>query len=878
MIFDKKIYFKKLFKNVFFIYPLNCEYRMSRNQKPLILSISKKRPETQMASNIERITSERQSQTTITRSFNARRNSGQIERYFIESHSTFCIAFLIVISTLILFSVVIVLVVLPRKIIKDKILEMTEEIVILTQEEIMTLISSDLNLSFFYAFLFSSMMSPPEMIATDLYSARDIVKVFAKAYRTNTNNKIWRLGVSSGRFIGFSTENGIKLYYSRTNGDDIYPLYSWNGDPITYDNSSYPYVFYEQGDAYISYDTQWYMAAENEKRTCWTPLSTGINSENKFVPIISTASPVIDKKTGFIVEVFSIGVHIEQTQLFFDFFLHSAKSRFALLNSQDTKGTIIACTGKDLPYEEINNMLSFKSLLELQDDVWRQVVLTPEFESDENFTFYYNSDLIHCIHVSFEMAPGIKWCFFSAFSVNDIVDADISIIDTWSFVVIFLFAAIWISIEVLIVVMNNAVSVRQSKILKRKEKKDKDTHLKYAGINSSIKLIQRVLLSHADNIGINKNVEIIVDDLVNSPKIPYFDSAGMFNEIENKKVKKKFVEMFGPPQSGLLKSFHKPSRNDLEIVNNYMEKRSTRNPTIYRLQKENNSIEKKLEKAIISRHDMVAFQKEKIIKKVSFYVQSFNLVNPLFDPDQLDIIVHKIMLNIGDQTLPLLYDSIEFAFILMKRNAQALIPDTDYSLALNFALFSYHMSMVNRTRSDLQYINKFFQRSQSKISQDAHSILFGLYNILIDQDQVRLERWEKFKNIVFKLITTGLNIWEHRNAFEKCKLILNVVEGSRSKLTINEAFSILFFIYCSCQVSYYYHSKGDSYTLLSIFIPIDLRPRPKQLAKFINCFTTQYLQPLTVILGDLCGNEFIDWIRNLIETNPSPPANSKIFS
>ena len=223
-------------------------------------------------------------------------------------------------------------------------------------------------------------MYPPAMITPDLYSARDIVKVFAKTYRTNQNNKIWRLGLSSGHFIGFSAEDGIKLFYSRTNGNDVYPLFIWEGNPITYDNSSYPYLFYDQGDPYISYETQWYILAEKERKTCWTPLSTGINPNKKLSPLISTASPVFDTETNEVFEVFSIGVHIEQIQFFFNNFLNSSSSRFALLNSFDTKGTIIACTGQDIPYEEINGMLSFKTLLELQDDVWRQIFTNEKFE------------------------------------------------------------------------------------------------------------------------------------------------------------------------------------------------------------------------------------------------------------------------------------------------------------------------------------------------------------------------------------------------------------------------------------------------------------------------------------------------------------------
>ena len=99
---------------------------MSRNHNPLILSISKKRLETRIASNNDKIASEKQSQTIITRSFNARRNSGQIERYFIDTQSTCCIYIIIIISTLIIFGIFASLLFIPRTIIKKKIERMTE--------------------------------------------------------------------------------------------------------------------------------------------------------------------------------------------------------------------------------------------------------------------------------------------------------------------------------------------------------------------------------------------------------------------------------------------------------------------------------------------------------------------------------------------------------------------------------------------------------------------------------------------------------------------------------------------------------------------------------------------------------------------------------
>lgn len=851
---------------------------MSKTQKPLILSISRKRLETQMSSNIERIQSEKLSQTIITRSFNARRNSGQIERYFIESHTTCCISFVVVFSTLILFCIMACLLIIPRSMVKDKIADMTEKIVILTQGEIMRLISADINLSFFYSCVFSSMMEPPEMITPDLYSARDIVKMFAKAYRSNENNKIWRLGLSSGRFIGLSTENGVRLYYSRTNENDIYPLYSWIGDPITYDNSSYPYIFYEIGDIFISYNTQWYILAAEERRTLWTPLSTGTTTNNKLSPIISTASPVIDKKSNDVTAVFSIGVHIEQTQKFFDYILQSPKSRFALINSYDYKSNVVACTGQDVPYEENNNMLSFKTLLELQDDIWRKVISNDKFENSDNFTFLYEGDLIHCVHAAFEMAPGIKWSFFSAFSVKDIVDFDIHMVDEWTVIFFCAFFIIWIIIEVVIVIINHTVTLRQSKILTKKEKKDKDTHIKYVGLSSFIKSFQRLLLSHADDFNINNNVETLINDLVDSPKYTFYDSYQMIKEIEDTKVKNKFVEIFGRPKSKTIKLPRKLTKKDIEIVNYYEEKKQSRNPAFPKQKKEKNTIEQKLEKIISLRHEMLPAKKEKMMKKVAFFVQSFNLLNPLFDPDQLDIIVQKIMLNVDDRALPLLYDSIEFIFILMKRNAQQIIPDTDFSLALNFAIFSYHMSMSNRFDRETALIDKFYQRSQSKISQDAHTILFGLYKILIDTNQARIDRWNNFKNIIFFLITEGAELSQHRNYFDKSKIIIDVAEKTRTKITINEAYSISFFLYCASQFSFYYHTKGNCHALMKLLVPIDLKPRPIYLSKFLSCMVAQYLQPLSNTLGTLCGTDFIEWTRKSVESSSSsPPRNTKVF-
>lgn len=296
-----------------------------------------------------------------------------------------------------------------------------------------------------------------------------------------------------------------------------------------------------------------------------------------------------------------------------------------------------------------------------------------------------------------------------------------------------------------------------------------------------------------------------------------------------------------------------------------------------RLNKANNSVEKKLEKVIISRHNMTFLKKEKMIKKIIFFVQSFNLENPLFDPDQLDIIIQKIIISIGEPTLPLLYDSIEFVFILMKRNTQSLISDTDFTLAIFFSLFLYHMSMVNRHSANLELIDKFFQRKRSRISHDAHSILFGLYKILIDTEKVRIERWEKFKKIVFSLITKGAIVSQHRHSFEKSRPILNIAEKKHSKITVSEANSIIFSIFCGAQLSFFFHRREDCHHLIKIFIPqIEFSPRPIILSKFMSCLMMQYIQPLSSTLSSLCGKDFIEWIRSSSDLI-NPPKNIKIF-
>lgn len=87
------------------------------------------------------------------------------------------------------------------------------------------------------------------------------------------------------------------------------------------------------------------------------------------------------------------------------------------------------------------------------------------------------------------MAPGINWCFISVFSVNDIVNADIPIVDLWSFAAIFIFVAVCILIIIIISILNKAVLLRQSKILKNKVKKNKEGHIRYVGINPSIVLL-----------------------------------------------------------------------------------------------------------------------------------------------------------------------------------------------------------------------------------------------------------------------------------------------------------------------------------------------------------------------------------------------------
>ncbi|OHT13039.1 hypothetical protein TRFO_03453 [Tritrichomonas foetus] len=903
------------------------------SRKPLILTISKEKYESQLTTNTERIAIERRCQIAPFRTFNARRNSAQIERYFIDSRSKNCVSAVVIIGTLVLFFIVSFLQIYPYFIYNERLTKIAEDLVLVAQSEIVNRATTDLNQSFIFSVIFSALLEPPEIVPPDISSASKMVEMFFRAHKTNNVSVWWALGFASGGIISLDIQGNCSLFYCETNLDEIYPIYKWPADPITCENPDFPYVNGIKGELYDVRNISWFQQSLYEYRPTWSQLFGGAGI-NGMTPMISTTAPVIEAESDTFLYVVASGIELKETIQFFNDFLPYQNARFALLNTKHVKGKIIAATGTDLSYEEYNGNLTFKTLLELQDDVWKVVVSNDNFDSGNNFSFEYNSKTVHCIHVPFEIVPDIYWSFYSVFVVQDLIKDDLGEIDALTYLSVFGFMIVWIIIISIFLSTARIITLRQSKILSKKKER-KRFHAVSNGIEPALNSLKKLLLSHADNPSIKNSVYRIINQLHQYGRCSYYNSSNIYDSIDNPRVKSKFLAIFGDPETEIMtnmtslntcfnttdlrnsrssskifrsshsnhginidnlkkrdsesKKINSPvdeiaqqcnidsknapgKSNDMKNKEKKKEVPTNRKVVYYRDGKnnrpsslgfivplENDDI---LGRSFDDRHNLRIFPVQLLKEKLQHLIQLFNNTNPLFTPTKLTNVIKKITKNIGDQNVPLLYDSIDLIVLIMRNNVSFLIVDTDFVLALLFASISYHMSMKRRHDLEKPLIQKFFQLKRKNISRRAHDVLLSLYSILTNKSDVYIERWNKFRDILFKLIDMT-KLWEHRAAFERAELIaLCLDKDCVSPMSIAESVDILKLLYCASQMSFFFHTQEDTNALLELYVPIDPQVKAGSFNSFIKCLNEQYVRPMQTVLNLLCGSSFVNDITN----------------
>ena len=927
---------------------------MGNGKKTLILSISKQKYENQMTTNKERIAIERRSQISIFQSFNACRNSAQIEHYFIQSSSKSFKLLVIIILTIILFFIVGFLQIYPYFILENKAVQMTANMVTDRQEEALNRMLTTLNLSLMFTSFFSDLMQVQGFLGTDISDAPAIVKMFFRAQQSNVYNVWWGLGLESGGLVSFNKEvNTSSLMYCDTNYDEVYPLYYWPADPITGENPDYPYVNGIRGDFYDVRNRSWYRQALYYRRPLWSDLISG-TSNGELTAIISAIAPVTEPETDQVLYVFSSGVSVDSINTVFRDYFPGEFTRAAILNSGSERGTVIAVTGNDNSYDEYQNEYTFKTLLELSDDIWRTVVTNRNFDERSNFSFTFNNTEMFCINAVIQISPNDEWTFYCTFSLNEYLDRNRDIVDAFTYTLFIIFVIVWVILEVSVFISSNLVLFRQSKILSKKD--DKSTsHVNQSGVIPALASLKKLLLSHADNKDINDCVRNLVYELYHSGGSSYYEPKKIYNSIEHEKVKNKFIQLFGPSEMQLVgvtniiqsedssysgeenesiylwssdsgvenfseisesskekiklkpqinkkiddeKSISKKSLDKLTI-NKYVDNKSSKK-SLFSARKHNAalknqkrlssiSIDPTLQNMINSRHERpipsVKSMRKKILECIKEYNNSnssfepTNIQSPLFNQKYVNDIVEKLLDDLGENMLPFLYDSLNFIFIASKWRIQNLFCDNDYILAVIFTTFAWHLSMKDRIRHSENITKLYFQLSKKEFSNSAHAVLLPLYSKLTEETEEYYSRWEKFRNIVFKLVYS-IKLWEHREAFYTMELIAPLVEmeaqyeiigefqthsSRRIPLNISETFKVSQVLFYSSQMSFFFHKTDDIHTFQNIFLTGVINESQNSLRafnNFIKCLIPQYIRPMFEAYNTLCGPEFVKFLTN----------------
>lgn len=850
---------------------------MSQIKKPLILSVSQKRADAQTATITEKIQNEKRVQVSIFHAFNAKRNSAQIERYFTESADKCHLISTFTISIIFCFAIVIFQIIYPTIIIQNSIKSMTEEILELTINDIQRMVTTEVNLTFFLSNLLTSMFIQPSMINVfDIYSmemANEVSRLFYETSKLYTNMKIIKLYASSGSegfYVGINTQNNIIREYSPPSNPQVSTIFVFpENSPNLPDVGNDFFPFSGNSDTYRDFDltsTDWFRTARDFRHPVWTNTSDGwtiMTSKNCTIPLIYSTVPYFKTNTVRSPDLIIGGsVNLNQISQYLQTSFEKSTIRFAILRENSTQGELLTYSTIDQSVCQTGTRPL--TLYDVEDELWIATAFQPLFERNQNFTFSFGGQEFFFLFIPFEISPGIVWSLVSIYAA-DSVSSGIGedLMSTPIITMIILFIVVSLAFIITTIFLKYAIHLKQTKILSKTSEDKKSGHIDMRSIIPTIELLRKLLLSHADNHVIKQKVSDIIHDLVASCECEHTNISEFYLSISDDQVRNKFIEQFGCNPHLPIKKLQEPSTDDREIVAKYNQKHPF--SKLFSRIMTTQDFDKKLSKIVASRNATILYEGQIIKKKVPAMVQCFNVLNPLFKPDEFEIFINKVLKNSGELTLPLLYDSVEFMFIISKRNIQPFISNTDIVLAAFIAIFVYHLSMTNRIDPSLPYINRYFQIEHRELSSQVYPLLNSLYHILASKNQEHLNRWRLFSELVIKITLEDLPVWNMRLIIEKTSLIIqemNTREYFRDTKMV-EAVALLKTLYIGGQVSMFFHSRKSCYDLQNIFIPIHGSNRPKSLIRFLNCLIRQFIKPVFDTYAILCGEDFIHSLKGI---------------
>lgn len=515
----------------------------------------------------ERVIQAKRMQTSIFTRFSAKRGAGRVERYFLKLRTQ-----QINISVqLIAFVIVLILVVVHTYLNFSFFQQYFSSIVIDMATPVCYQTFLYAYNIFFEANYFSNMLSNfysyPSVFSGTEDNTFNISQIEARALKSMVfdSGSFINSGFSTGKiisteFVDFDKDK-YRFYLSHpSDSSSSAHVCSWDAfgtkNNITYINSSFPNG---NGDCYTdnygdSLRRNWYQFGVGLNRSTWTNIYYALFKDNEEQPSISSVSPSHDSK-GEITAVFSFDITLNRLSQILQYTLPGLNSRFAIISQQRV---IVGVTGDDTPVDFYKGDIVTKTLPELRDPIWTPLLQKiSEVTSStilanyqlKNLSTSINTDsgeLVFSIFVcNFSASDSFDWTFLGAICLTDMFDVSLRSPKVVYIEAILLLFIGWLLYFVFKCIYNHLINVEQNRLLTTKNRRQSRI-LNEFPIDQAVNSMKMLMMSHADNKEVLKNMSEVLRQLQHCKGSIYFSSHNFYNDIPNRQLRKKIMSIYGP--------------------------------------------------------------------------------------------------------------------------------------------------------------------------------------------------------------------------------------------------------------------------------------------------------------------------------------------
>jgi len=711
-------------------------------------------------------------------SFSAKRNAARIDKYFIASSSfRFKVINILITNIVILASILSALVLINDNFVTT-IIEKSIPLIKVVNYRIANTIRTVFEEPMVFTEIFNSLFSMDGFLELSSKNSVNITRLLTKAHISGSGYTIWwDIGLDSGELVSIEshnpyTEQVYLLYANMSDSNSMSVLKSWvsNSNGI---NSSYPIIGGDIVGPFSTKDRIWYQKAIEKNSSSWTDIHYG-KSIDKKVMMFSRASPIFNNSIISAVTSQSIGLEYIQTIL--ESQVPSNKSKLAIVLRNNT---VIAITGNDKPYIQMNGSVIMRDLSDMEDPTW---YCLSQNSNNFNYDGFYikcgEKDTMYTYFVQTQpisVAEGIEMNLTSVLSVEDF-SGEMNNTFRVNFIVSLVgIAMIWVSIY-----MFNLFLRSYQETYKYSLPLLSSNGFKFIGASSAINILTQ--LSHNKKHGkeISKELKDIVKQL--KTETPFYYSRPVFSLGDiNEKESMAFID----ENYHLYRSI-KYSCLKLIPLSYERKRRSTiKKPKITRSPEP------------INRQDFSSSTEQFKLEYIISTFLSINDYHSYVDPNSLRFILSKFLSEYS--SLFLVADSIDLINVIFNNHLYTSMIDENISFCMIIATLSTFLARAKQYESNQVPWSRFFLNSEDEA---IHIALYLLKQIISVKKCESQDTWKEITDVTIQLIRGSLYC-QLIPVLTQSRLIIESVKSTRNMSTFEHAV-IMKLIFNLSQISYFF--------------------------------------------------------------------------